>query len=211
METANEPAAGAGRMRIVGGNLALDFVNTRTGPPSGPPDDDLFAGYDDVVAWGRHVGSLTDPEARRLRRAAQEDRAGSRKVFGRAIRLRDDLDAVFRAVAVDRRPPAQAVGALRTAEAKALVRAELVADDGAFAWSWASDRSLERPLGPVIHAAIELLTGGPLDRVKACGGCSFLFLDESKNRSRRWCSMEDCGTSEKIRRILERRAGRRLA
>jgi predicted RNA-binding Zn ribbon-like protein len=58
----------------------------------------------------------------------------------------------------------------------------------------------------VVHAAVELLTAGRLDRVKGCGTCRFLFLDESRNRSRRWCSMEDCGTAEKIRRYVTRRA-----
>ena len=110
-----------------------------------------------------------------------------------------------------RHPAPRSVGAIREAEAESLARASLAPADGTFAWSWAGDRSLDRPIGPVVHAAIELLTGGPLERVKACGGCSFLFLDESKNRSRRWCSMEDCGTDAKMRRFVARRAERRLA
>jgi len=64
-------------------------------------------------------------------------------------------------------------------------------------------------LSPVVHAAVELLTSGPLDRVKACAGCHWLFVDESKNRSRRWCTMEVCGTNEKVRRYLARRAAGR--
>jgi predicted RNA-binding Zn ribbon-like protein len=54
---------------------------------------------------------------------------------------------------------------------------------------------------------VELLTAGPLDRLKLCGGCRWLFLDRSKNRSRRWCSMEHCGTAAKMRRYTGRRRG----
>jgi predicted RNA-binding Zn ribbon-like protein len=60
-----------------------------------------------------------------------------------------------------------------------------------------------------VHAAVELLTTGPLDRIKACAGCRFVFVDESKNRSRRWCSMEDCGTTAKMRRYVARRSANR--
>jgi predicted RNA-binding Zn ribbon-like protein len=197
-------------MRIVGGNLALDFLNTRTGPPGGPTDDDVLGDYGDLVAWARHVGSLSDREAGLLLRHARRDRAGARDTFDRTVRLRDALDDVFRAIATAQRPPARSVAALRIAAAEALARAELIPAADSFAWSWLNDRSLARPLGPVVHAAIQLLTAGPLDRVKSCGGCRFLFVDESKNRSRRWCSMEDCGSAEKGRRFVARRAGRPL-
>jgi predicted RNA-binding Zn ribbon-like protein len=60
----------------------------------------------------------------------------------------------------------------------------------------------------VVHAAIDLLLADSLVRLKQCGGCSFLFVDETKNRSRRWCSMDDCGTDEKVRRYV---AARRAA
>jgi predicted RNA-binding Zn ribbon-like protein len=57
----------------------------------------------------------------------------------------------------------------------------------------------------VAHAAVELLTGDRLDRIKRCGGCPYLFFDESRNRSRRWCSMNDCGTDQKVRRFVVKR------
>jgi predicted RNA-binding Zn ribbon-like protein len=63
----------------------------------------------------------------------------------------------------------------------------------------------------VTHAAVELLTHGPLERVKVCGNCRWLFLDQSRNRSRRWCSMETCGTHHKQRRFVERRRQQRAS
>ena len=88
--------------------------------------------------------------------------------------------------------------------------AQLVRIDDAYEWRWADD-DLARPLWSVIHEAMRLLTDGPLDRVKGCANCRFHFLDLSKNRSRRWCSMDDCGTEDKMRKYVARRASARSA
>ena len=96
METL-EAATGVERMRIVGGNLAIDFANTRVGPAGGPLDeDDVLVNYDDVVAWSLHVGATTRAEASALRRRAGRDRAGADRAYRRAIGLREEVDRVFR-------------------------------------------------------------------------------------------------------------------
>jgi predicted RNA-binding Zn ribbon-like protein len=60
-------------------------------------------------------------------------------------------------------------------------------------------------LGPLVAAAVDLLRTGPLDRLKLCDACPWLFLDTSRNHSRRWCSMNECGGRLKMRRYRERR------
>ncbi|SNT62328.1 Conserved protein containing a Zn-ribbon-like motif, possibly RNA-binding [Asanoa hainanensis] len=178
------------RMRLVGGNVALDFVNTRSGPPTGPPDDDVLTSYRDLVAWAAYAGVVE---------AAVDEPAGEAAALERALRTRDYLDELFRSLADGGTPSAAALDRLRDDEAEAIAHARL---DAGFAWSWHDDHSALRPLWPVVHAAVDLLTAGPRERIKGCGGCRFLFVDESKNRSRRWCSMEDCGTTEKMRRYV---------
>ena len=203
METPNDVT----RMRLVGGDLALDLVNSRSGPAGGAPDDDALTGYADVLAWGRYVGALSDAEVAALRRLSREDPAGAEAAFRRCLEIRDCLDDVFRAVASGARPSRHALAQLRDHELDALGSAELDVGE-AYGWSWRRDRTLLRPVRPVVHAAVELLMSDRLNRVKGCGACRFLFVDESRNSSRRWCSMEDCGTTEKIRRYVARRAGR---
>ena len=196
------------RMRLVGGNLGLDFINSRSGPPVGAPDDDALGSYDDLVTWAAYAGAITELEVQRLRRAATKDAPAAESVFARSLRIRDDLDHVFRALAHGRDAEAGVLERLRNDESDALRNAEL-APGAPFAWRWDDDHSLARPLWPAVHAAIGMLLQGPLDRVKQCGGCRFLFLDETKNGSRRWCSMDDCGTDEKMRRyVASRRASR---
>ena len=92
------------------------------------------------------------------------------------------------------------------AAAAAVERARLERGrDGVFRLAWDGDH-LERPLWPLAVAALDLLRDGPLDRLKACEDCPWLFLDTSRNRSRRWCSMDDCGSRSKMRRYRARRA-----
>jgi predicted RNA-binding Zn ribbon-like protein len=91
----------------------------------------------------------------------------------------------------------------------AVAHARLTPGEAAFGLSWAASDDLDAMLRPIAMAALDLLTGPDLGRVKRCAGCPWLFVDRSKNASRRWCAMDDCGRHEKIRRYVSRRAARR--
>jgi predicted RNA-binding Zn ribbon-like protein len=135
----------------------------------------------DLIAWGREVG---------LHGAADLERARG---------LRRTVYEVFRPLAERRDPDPDALSALAAFHADAVATARLVPGDG-FVW----DDDL---LAPVAVAAVDLLRTGPLDRLKVCAACPWLFLDTSRNRSRRWCSMSECGARLKMRRYRAR-AGR---
>jgi predicted RNA-binding Zn ribbon-like protein len=202
------------RQRIVGGNLALDLLNTQNGPAGLAPEDDALHDYADVLAWGGYVGMLDDPEADRLLRRSLTDPDGARTVFERTFQTRAYLYDLFSAIANGDPPATRDIRRLQRDEAEALAHASLVDAGGDYRWSWeedATNQDLARPLWPIIHAAVTLLTEGPLDRVKGCAACRFHFLDESKNRSRRWCSMDDCGAEDKMRKYVARRASARSA
>jgi predicted RNA-binding Zn ribbon-like protein len=198
-------------LRFDGGHLALDFVNTLGGGHElGPqPHDEHLRGYRDLLAWSVRVGTLDEATAERLARSAGER---GEHVLREAIELREWAYSVLWPIAEGRRArraPADALAELREREREALSHARLVPGDGLYRWRWEGDDP-RLPLWPLAHAAIEVLTEGPLDLLKVCSGCRWLFLDQSKNRSRRWCSMEVCGTSAKKRRYVERRRARAL-
>ena len=111
--------------------------------------------------------------------------------------------------AADSRGPAPVRRASR-AVAHAVAHADLAVDGERVVLRWPGD-GLGAVGDAVARAAYDLLTGDHLARVKVCAGCHWLFLDQSKNGSRRWCSMEDCGTSAKMRRYVARRAARRAS
>ena len=195
---------------IVGGNLALDFANTRSGPPGGEADVESLATYEDLVAWALRVGVVAPPDAQDLVRQARRHPRDADAAFERAMTSRDWIFTTFASIADDTPPPADALVRLRDDEAEALAHATLAASPCGFAWSWTRPGDLDGIRWPIIHAAATLLTEGPLERVKACGGCRYLFVDETKNRSRRWCSMAECGTRAKMRRFVARRSAARF-
>lgn len=192
---------------VVGGDLSLDFVNTVDGEPA----FDHLQSYEGLVAWGQHVGVVSEEDVHRLLREAKERPSDAEAAHARALELRGVIYETFSAIARGERPSSENLEALRREECKVLARASLVPVQDSFAWEWSGETDAGSLLGPVVHAAVELLTRGRLDRVKACAACHWLFLDLSKNKSRRWCSMEVCGTNEKIRRYVSRRAAGRRA
>ena len=119
------------------------------------------------------------------------------------------MQRVFFAIATGNRPEPVDLEHLGQAYASAMSKAILIPGEERFAWGWPSDAPhLEQPLWPVARSAIELLTQGDLSRIKVCEnpyGCGWLFYDSSKNGSRRWCSMEGCGSQVKMRRQYAKR------
>jgi predicted RNA-binding Zn ribbon-like protein len=197
-------------LRFDGGHLAVDFVNTLGGGlEEGPqPHDEHLRAYGDVLAWSVRADVLAEPMAEALARMAARDRGRAERAFADTLALRELSDSVLRPIATGGRPSDAGLEELREWEREALSHAVLEPGGAGYRWRWDGD-DLRLPLWPLAHATVELLTHGPLDRLKPCGGCRWLFLDRSKNRSRRWCSMEECGTANKMLRYTERRRARR--
>jgi predicted RNA-binding Zn ribbon-like protein len=70
-------------------------------------------------------------------------------------------------------------------------------------WTWkALAADAEAPALLLAQRALELLIGDEPPRLHTCASdtCRWLFLDTSKNRTRRWCDMKICGNRAKARR-----------
>jgi predicted RNA-binding Zn ribbon-like protein len=196
-------------VRFLGGNLALDLVNTRDTGPDGRPGFDRLIDYGHLLAWAVRAGAISADEADAMGREAAARPAEAATALRRVRELRSNLYNVFEAVALDQNPPKTGLDALRNAHSESVARGSLVDRGDTFVWDWSNPKDLESVLWPVVHAATELLTSGELHRIKRCGRCSWIFHDATKNRSRRWCSMEGCGTHEKSERFIARRRAQR--
>jgi predicted RNA-binding Zn ribbon-like protein len=199
---------------LEGGHLALDFLNTVGGLHDDPPgaEEELFDSYEDLATWCARLGVISEREAASLRAAAGRDERAAKRALRRAIELRDELlYPIFRALADGDEPPPDLLDRLRDEERAALARAQLVRTENTYELRWPVCDELTEPLHPIVHAAVDLLTTGPLDRVGTCGNCRWLFLDQSRNRSRRWCSMDECGIQMKHARFVEKRRRRATA
>lgn len=193
---------GIRELPIVAGHLALDFANT-VDDPLGPLRFDHVIDYPGLISWAGRVGIATDGDSLRL--SAQEHPRSAAAVVKRAASLRDAINSTFGAL-IDDESPADGWSRLRPFVATAIQQATLTSGaHPAPAWD-VSD--LESPLWTVAESAYSLLTSQSIRRLKRCAGCPWLFIDQSKNGSRRWCSMEVCGTDQKIRRYVAKRATR---
>jgi predicted RNA-binding Zn ribbon-like protein len=188
--------------------LCLDFANSVDDRTGDHPRDTL-TGYADLVRWGWHASMLTDDERDRLLVTAEARQDEAAAVCARAIELRETIYRVFAAIAEGTEPASADLAAIQTAHLAALGHARLTRNGDRYEWVWNEDPALDRPLWPIAMSAVELLTTDRLDRVKQCrsADCGWLFLDVSKNATRRWCSMDVCGSRAKMRRQYARRKG----
>jgi predicted RNA-binding Zn ribbon-like protein len=194
-------------LNLKAGRLCLDFANTADWHASDQPEEELHS-YNDLLAWAKKVGALTEVEAQQL--AGQAGRHPDQAVaaLAQAITLREAIYAIF--AAVTRGQPAKAtdLAILNQALADTLNRLELVSTGKRFTWQWVDNElALNQLLWPIVRSAAALLTSEDLARVGQCAddrGCGWLFLDTSRNHSRRWCDIKDCGNRAKAKRHYAR-------
>jgi predicted RNA-binding Zn ribbon-like protein len=204
--------------KLVGGQLSVDFVNTVGGWSRNPLKKgsrdyrdavlrEKLSGYTDMVVWSRHVGVLSDKEAGSLLRLAEKQPEAAADVFERGLRLREAIYRMFRSVVEKWKPDAADLEKLNEELAIARSHQRLIHTKNGYGLVWDGEGlALDSLLWPVAQSATELLTSGDLSRIKQCGGdqCGWMFFDTSRNRSRQWCSMKDCGNLSKVRRFRQR-------
>lgn len=188
--------------RAIGGDAALDLVNTFAGwdAPSAASARDYLQSYDHLVVWSASVGTVADGDVGRLRRAGRRDPAAADEVLHQARQLRSSV----RDLLLEPEGTATAV-ALKTVQdmaGAALTAARL---------RWAPPVTLEfadglrRPLAALGWHCLLFLRTADATRARACPGrgCGWVFLDRAGRR--RWCRMEWCGNRSKARAHARRR------
>jgi predicted RNA-binding Zn ribbon-like protein len=205
------------RLPLVGGHPALDLVNTVTPRVAvrGESPMDHVTDPSALLSWSRRAGFLDAADEQEVAASWQADAGAGFAALVASREIRDALHEVLLASmsAPDASPSEVgiALDRLQGRWAAAVARAGLVVDPaadpvvrlavGAVAASRITDR--------LADATVELLRSLDVARLRRCpldeGGCGWMFLDASRNGSRRWCRMADCGTEVKTRRLTERR------
>jgi predicted RNA-binding Zn ribbon-like protein len=216
------------QFEVTAGALCLDLANTIDNRPTDTPKERLGS-YADLVSWGEQAGAIGSAEARRLNTAARRRPAAAAAVLRRTRALREALFAIFAAVVEGDAPRVADIELLNRELGRAMGRARIIRGEGArdlrrrtgataragssagesapYSWDWGgAGDDLDRILWPVARSAADLLTDDRLARVRECdaGNCAWLFVDTSRNRSRRWCDMTVCGNREKAQRHYRR-------
>lgn len=191
----------------VSGWLALEFVNTIENYRLDQRLDEI-PDYDGWIGWCKRENLILEVEAKDLTNLSRQFSDLALRAMQDARVLRQSMYDLFSAIAHDLEPPAESLVVLNQFLEAALARSRVLHKPDGFAWGWETDdKRLDRLIWPVTRSAADLLTSPELSRLRQCGGhaCSWLFLDLSKNHSRRWCDMSVCGNRAKSKRHYERR------
>ena len=207
-------------LALVGGHRALDLVNSVAPRVAAEERHDYLLTPGDLLTWSLRTGLVDTEAARGVEAAWSASPAAGRRALAAVREIREALYEVLSARLGGAGSPATASDQLdhiSRAWTSALTRARLVpADGGPGVARWL----LESPSALLVadrvaQDAVDLLCGIDVQRLGRCpveaGGCGWLFLDHSRNRSRRWCTMEDCGSGAKARRLTQRRRSSRAA
>jgi len=195
------------KFQIIAGALCLDFINTLDNRPVPARRQELLQSYNDLVEWAMQAGALSPAQRSALRRLADSHPKDAGAVRAKAVELRECLYRMVSAVARNRRASEDDLRTLNTYLGEALSHLELRPARRGFRLAWPENSPrLDSVLWPIARSASDLLTGDDLKHIQECGvdTCRWLFVDRSKNHSRRWCNMRVCGNRIKARKFYRR-------
>jgi predicted RNA-binding Zn ribbon-like protein len=192
---------------LVGGDLALDFVNTVTARDTEPSD--FLEDYHALIRWARQTSRFRRKDLVELTNLARSEPEQAAAALKRCRRVREALCAVCYALIARRQPETENVATIDQARKRAFNVARLDTRNLSLRVAWSVERSgLDLVTHVVTAHALDLLENVSLDRLRVCAGtdCGWVFIDTSKNGKRRWCDMEVCGNAAKARRFRKRHA-----
>jgi predicted RNA-binding Zn ribbon-like protein len=195
----------------IGGALCLDFTNTVSNHRAIQAGEKLVS-FEDLVTWCRQAGVLNESASIEMLRQGTVVPAQGERLLHVAVHFRDALYRAFYDVSQGQQPSKCDLDVINSLLARTPITLQISAERDrlvCFRTGWTLDEA--RLLGPVAWSAAELLgSGESLAKVRQCAGkgCGWLFLDQTKNHSRRWCDMDDCGSKAKAKRYYRKKTGK---
>jgi predicted RNA-binding Zn ribbon-like protein len=193
--------------QFVGGALCLDFVNTVGSHTSSEPREKLCA-YADLVRWMKEAALINHAQAQQLLADGQDDSGRSKEVLENAREFREILFRIFHGLCQETEAQPADLAALNEALRAFPIRLEVRSQGKNFL----CQRSVAQSSGswllaPIAWSAVDLLVSEQVGRVRMCADptCGWFFLDNTKNHSRRWCAMGDCGSKAKAKTYYQRK------
>lgn len=191
-------------IKFIAGKLSLDFTNTVAW--RGRKDaEDYFKTYTDFIIWAKLKKIITEEECNRILKNT-EDLTEEKRQF--LIKVKKTREILYQLFSQKNCPSEEIISDFNNETAYFTQFNKLRNENGIFYWDFTNQLDLpEKILGVVIFDAIKILTSPDLKKVAKCADneCAWLFFDTSRNHSRRWCSMEDCGNKAKARDFYQRK------
>lgn len=188
---------------MIGGNLSIDFANHMLRLDHYSTAGDQFT---IVLTWMEQAGLISNEQVQRYFFLNDNEPELVRMFLQNVIRLRVTVYNIFLALTQGKSPRQEDLGVLNEYVKDCYGHLTIADSTKGFVWQWVEERTVDDCLRPIVRSAAELLTSELLSRVRLCPGehCGWLFLDTTKNRSRKWCDMKDCGNVVKARNYRKR-------
>jgi predicted RNA-binding Zn ribbon-like protein len=192
--------------RLIAGDVSLDFVNTRH-------PDDFLVSVADLLQWSQDSELITTESAQKLLQEAATYPEESHATFTQIMALREASYRVVLALIHQTHPATSDLLVLQNIFVQTRAHEQLVLADDHLGWQWEpATHGLTQFQRSLSRSIENILTSPTMERVKECppskGGCGWLFVDRSKNRSRQWCSDGECGSRIRMRRLYARKRAR---
>jgi predicted RNA-binding Zn ribbon-like protein len=191
---------------LCGGHPALDLVNSLDNRFREDGPDEMLASYADLLRFLEESGLLSRQHVRALNETVAPEAAA--QALRSAHDLREATAAVLYSSVARKEPGQQDIAVLEKHFLDAARHRELQWGRAGFAWAWGRHESEPGlPVWILAESVSDILLSPDMARVRTCAAdtCRWLFLDTSKNHTRRWCNMKVCGNRMKARRFQERR------
>lgn len=193
---------------FIGGHLGLDFANTVGGLPPDSPTQERLTSYARLVAWSQQAQLISANEAEVLVHQAAHAQGEAVALLERTWALREAIRSIFLAVAQGTPPTASDLEVLNSELERGMAGARVIMTPDGFDLAWPqSAGTLDQMVAPVARSAAMLLTSSDQRQlVRKCANqqCNWLFVDTTKNHSRRWCRTSGCGNMNRVRKFRER-------
>lgn len=201
------------KFEFLGDALCLDFLNTLHHAGAEDPGEELSSDAD-LAAWAAQAGILSASEAGRLQARALRNYVQLKLLSKKRASLRDDARALrevlrrmFQRAARDGKVAPRDVETLNRLLERFPAAGRIKRSNGDWTMNWESQAGgAEKILYAIVKSAAELMATGRWRAVRECASdtCTWMFLDTSKNHSRRWCEMARCGNRDKVHRFRAR-------
>ena len=187
---------------LIAGHPALDLVNTLDWRFRSNGPEELLSSFGDLLRFAEQSQMLTPKQIRQIVRTANEPAAADALVACRE--LREAASDIFYGAVDSRTPPASQIKIVDRCFREAREHQRLAWSESRLMWEWPpSESSPDLPFWILSISTARLLLSHDLRLLRACEkpDCRWLFLDTSKNHTRRWCDMKICGNRMKARRF----------
>jgi predicted RNA-binding Zn ribbon-like protein len=194
-------------LKLLGGRLCLDFVNTQGWRGKEDPGEYLNT-YDELIAWSSHVDMISKQEVRALSQKSDKHHLAAESALNHAIELRETIFRIFSSIAEGNSAANKDLTVFNKYLSRTMRLSQIIKKKNGFYWDTTGDKAkLEWILNPIIRSTADLMISQELRKVKKCGDpvCGWLFLDISRNQRRRWCDMQDCGNRAKASRFYQKK------